>query len=317
MNATGEATVAFAAHGRTSAALLVRPRPAVNGEYAVYCGQRESPTVFVHRRALGQLRDNALAALPNETIGVLLGRPCRDEGGEYAIVEAALAASSAEHAGSMQAVQISSTGRSALHRRAMQRHPVLESVGWWHSHPLGPPRYSQVDREEQATFPRVYHVGIVVAAERYASEDDHREPDPLGVYVGPRALRLERVHREGPAFERAHEPTDRPAAPPGAKPLRERDGAVGAATYSGVDPALRQLLLQGRRQAIALAGALLAAIVAATVWLSWEIGDITRPAGGLGTSNPEVQRDPTGSAPAVDRWTPVEVPPWQTDGDGR
>jgi len=187
-------SVSFAPRGRSASALLVQPRPHGNPGYTVYGGLAEAPAVYIHRRVLAQLRTGALEAAPNETIGVLLGRPCRDERGTYVIVEAAVTARPDEYQGTPGAVRISAAGRNALNRRAGRRYPVLEVIGWWHSHPHGAPRYSGVDLDEQATYPQPYHVGVVVAAQRYETEpSERRAVDPLGVYVGPGANRLQRI----------------------------------------------------------------------------------------------------------------------------
>jgi proteasome lid subunit RPN8/RPN11 len=190
MSAATEAEI-FAPRGRSATAVLFQPRPGGNPRYRVYVGPPGALSVFIHRRALDQISRGAHSAFPNETIGVLLGRPCRDEQGTYAIVEVGLTAEPKEHEGTGGMVRISSQGRSMLHRRAGQLHPVLETVGWWHSHPHGPARYSSVDLDEQATYPKPYHVGIVVAVRRYGGDlDDPGDDGPFGVYIGPGGLRL-------------------------------------------------------------------------------------------------------------------------------
>jgi hypothetical protein len=85
-----------------------------------------------------------------------------------------------------------------MHRRAAQRHPTLEPVGWWHSHQRGMPRYGAIDLDEQRAYPCPYHVGIVVAAELLGDPTSHAEHhvDPLGVYVGPSGTRLGRRTRD-------------------------------------------------------------------------------------------------------------------------
>jgi proteasome lid subunit RPN8/RPN11 len=205
---------AFQPHGRSKVTLLVQPRPRRNSNYLVYGDALGAPEVYVHMRVLEHLREATLEAVPAETIGALLGRPCRDDYGTYVVVENALTAAHGEYVGSAGAVRISAQGRSAMHHRAAQRHPTLEPVGWWHSHPHGAPRYSSVDRDEQQTYPREHHVGIVVAAERLDDRPAYGEQrlDPLGLYVGPTSALLAR---------RAREPRDI-SAPAAAVPVAHR-----------------------------------------------------------------------------------------------
>lgn len=188
------ATGTFRPHGRTKGALLVQPRPRRGSAYVVYGDELGAPEVHLHVRVLEDLRRATLDAVPDETIGALLGRPCRDDFGTYVVVENAIAAEPGEHAGGHGDVRIPADGRAAMQRRGAQRHPALEPVGWWHSHPRGRPRFSAVDREEQATYSREHHVGIVVAAEHLddRSAVSGRPRDALGVYVGPASTLLAR-----------------------------------------------------------------------------------------------------------------------------
>lgn len=192
----GTTAGAFEPRGRSKVALLVQPRPRRNASYRIYGDELGAPEVFVHVGVIADLCRAALDAMPDETIGTLLGRPCRDDYGTYVVVETALTAAGDEYEGTPGAVRISAQGRSSMQRRAAQRHPALEPVGWWHSHPHGPPRYSAVDCEEQRTYPREHHVGIVVAAQRlWDGAYDEAHPDALGVYVGPSASLLARRPR--------------------------------------------------------------------------------------------------------------------------
>lgn len=187
-------TQAFRPLGRSKVTLLVQPRPRRNSAYVVFGDELDAPEVHIHVRVIEDLRRATLEAVPYETIGALLGRPCRDDYGVYVVVENALTAAEGEYVGTQGAVRISATGRSSMHLRAAERYPTLEPVGWWHSHPRGAPRYSSVDTEEQATYPRPHHVGIVVAAEYLQDRafDGGWRREPLGVYVGPTATLLAR-----------------------------------------------------------------------------------------------------------------------------
>lgn len=188
---------AFRPHGRSNATLLVQPRPRHNSAYVVYGDALDAPEVHIHVRVTEDLRRATLDAVPNETIGVLLGRPCRDDYGIYVVVENAMTAAHGEYADTHGAVCISAVGWTTMHRRAAQRHPALEPIGWWHSHPRGMPRYSSVDLDGQGAYPPPHHVGIVIAAELLGDQpsDAEQHVDPLGVYVGPSGTRLGRRTR--------------------------------------------------------------------------------------------------------------------------
>ena len=224
MTAPGPDADAVRRRGRSNVTLLVQPRPRGNSSYVVYADSLDAPEVHLHVRLLEDLRRAALEALPDETIGALLGRPCRDDYGIYVVVENALTAEPGEHTASRSEARMTDAGHAALHGRAARQHPTLEPVGWWHSHPHGEPRYSAVDRLEQATCTRPYHVGIVVVADRLdgAPSGEAQDAGSLGVYVGPAATLLERRERL-PATARS------PATPTAGRPPA---GGIGGAVIA-------------------------------------------------------------------------------------
>jgi proteasome lid subunit RPN8/RPN11 len=287
----------FAPRGRSAATLLFQPRPTGNARYSVYACAGQTPSVFVHERVLGQLAEAALDAFPNETIGVLLGRPCRDEQGTYAMVEAGLTAGSQEHEGTGGMVRISAGGRSLLHRRAALLYPVLEPVGWWHSHPHGPPWYSSVDLDEQATYPKPYHVGIVVAVRGYdAGGGTRRDEDAFGVYVGPEGVRLHPREKESaPPLQ-----PSRTTLPPAVRPSLPHEQAA-AGPLEARPPERRESLL-----AALFAGALALAIGVA-LWFGLVTGGGDGPA--------PVRQDRLDRGGGVDR--SFELSPWLKGAERR
>jgi hypothetical protein len=58
----------------------------------------------------------------------------------------------------------------------------LDLIGWYHSHPTFPARFSPVDVTEQSTWRDPNHIGIVISGSDRAT--------PFGVYRGPEALLL-------------------------------------------------------------------------------------------------------------------------------
>lgn len=181
--------VPFHARGRTTSDLLFQARPKDHHDFFPYEDREGSEVAFLHQRVLDDLRVDALRAVPNEIIGILVGRVCQDDLGTFVLVMAACTAAATEYEGTPGAVRISVAGKAALRARAARVWPGFEVVGWWHSHPHGPPRFSHEDFNEQATVGRD-HVGIVVAAEAYARRR-WAPQEPLGVYLGARGIRLE------------------------------------------------------------------------------------------------------------------------------
>jgi hypothetical protein len=175
-----------------SVTLLVKPRPRRHSAYVVYGDALDAPEVHIHVRVIEDIRRATLDGIPHETVGVLLGRPCRDDFGDYVIVENVLTAALGEQDGPPGAVRISAGGRTSLHRRGAERHPTLEPVGWWHSQPREMPRLNSLELDEYASNSRPHDVRILAAADLLHDPLSRPQMDPLGVYVGASATRLAR-----------------------------------------------------------------------------------------------------------------------------
>ena len=76
-------------------------------------------------------------------------------------------------------VRITAEGHAKLRRRLELTAFGLDLIGWYHSHPTFPARFSSVDTIEQSTLKDPNHLGIVVSG-----IDNLR---PYGVYKGPGA----------------------------------------------------------------------------------------------------------------------------------
>ena len=246
--------------GRTNVTLLVQPRPRGNSSYVVYADSLDAPEVHLHVRVLEDLRCAALEALPDETIGALLGRPCRDDYGLYVVVENALTAEPGEHTGSRSEARMTAAGHAALHSRAARQHPALEPVGWWHSHLHGEPRFSAVDRDEQATSTCAHHVGIVVVADRLDASPAREDQagGSIGVYVGPAATLLERRARL-PATARL--PVTPPPAASNGAPAAPVPAGAPAVAPDRPDHSTWAIVAAGGTALIVCAGALLWALL--------------------------------------------------------
>ena len=172
-------------HGRDKTNHAYLPRPDSHSEFARYSARDVAGEVYIHANALRRMREIALDASPNETIGILCGRPCVDDRGEYTLVMAVEQARAAEYVGTPGSVRISAAGRAALKARAARLWAGWEDVGWYHTHPRGAPRFSSTDLDEQSTL-MPHQVGIVSSVEHYRV----KAADPLGVYLGPSGERL-------------------------------------------------------------------------------------------------------------------------------
>lgn len=162
---------------------LVRLRPAENGNFVAFSAEGDGFSVYVHRDVLEFIERESRGAAPNEAIGLLAGRVCRDPTrGPYTVVTAADSARPGEVEASPSHVHISAEGNAGVRRRLEEMHPDREVVGWYHSHPRYPAHFSHVDITEQSTWGDPSHVGIVFSG----MEDG----EPFGVYCGPDAVRL-------------------------------------------------------------------------------------------------------------------------------
>ena len=67
--------------------LLERARPDTNPKYICFFSEAENVSVYFHVDVLGKIYREVDRNIPNETIGLLGGRPCEDEQGFYTLVE--------------------------------------------------------------------------------------------------------------------------------------------------------------------------------------------------------------------------------------
>lgn len=157
-------------------------RPSSDERFISFASEHDGFETFIHKDVNGAISREAHRAAPNETIGLLAGRVLRDERGPYTLVLASEGARADEVEATPSHVRISSNGHAQARGRLELSAFGLDIIGWYHSHPQYPARFSSVDVTEQSTWPDPNHVGIVI------SGIDAREP--IGVYRGPKAARL-------------------------------------------------------------------------------------------------------------------------------
>ena len=187
MDADGESrAIAFRPVGRQRPALPYRPRPAGNAAYVRFGGPGvDGVEVFVSLRALRQMRAAAIDAWPDEAIGLLGGRACRDADGTFTVVETVEATRPGEALATPGSVHLSAAASAELRCRLAHRCPVMDTSGWFHSHVLSLAVFSREDRLEQSTWPDEHSVGIVAGLGGEGGTS-------FGVYTGPNAVRLTR-----------------------------------------------------------------------------------------------------------------------------
>jgi proteasome lid subunit RPN8/RPN11 len=173
-------------------------RPARDESFSIFTSEHDSFAAFIHQNVRDAIFKEAYKAAPNETIGLLAGRVMRDEGGLYTLVLAAQGARHDEVEATPSHVRISASGYAQVRSRLESSAYGLDVIGWYHSHPRYPARFSPVDITEQSTWRDQNHLGIVI------SGNDNREP--LGVYRGPHAALLTPVRSEIPPPKKIAQP---------------------------------------------------------------------------------------------------------------
>ena len=117
--------------------------------------------VIMGQDAIQQLRRHAHSELQSEIGGALLGHTYRYEAQLFVEVKAALPAHTDDHGPNH--FTFNADAWSYLHRDRTERHPELDIVGWFHTHPGLGVFYSADDVVvHSAAFIMPWHVGLVV-----------------------------------------------------------------------------------------------------------------------------------------------------------
>src|SRR5579862_6960298 len=97
-------------------------------------GQARGLRIYARARVLSEIFDFLRADLNNERGGILIGTPCRDQGGRYVEVSDHISAESTEQSGVHMKFTIQSWAR--IEEEFERRYPNKEKaiVGWYHSH---------------------------------------------------------------------------------------------------------------------------------------------------------------------------------------
>jgi proteasome lid subunit RPN8/RPN11 len=165
-------------------------RPVNRKDFLAFASERDGFEALIHSNVKEVISEKARKALPNETIGLLAGRVLRDERGPYTLVLAAKGARQDEIDATPSHVRISANGHAQVRCRLEESAYGLDLIGWYHSHPTFPARFSPVDVTEQSTWRDPNHIGIVISGVDRGT--------PFGVYRGPEALLLRPIPASPP-----------------------------------------------------------------------------------------------------------------------
>ncbi len=161
--------------------LPFRPRSHL-GPMAEFRSDGAEPiSALIQPELLDELRRNAEAGRPNEVLGLLLGRRFADGIGRYAVI-CDLVQAEADDSGAVH-VRVDAETISELRRTALEDKPILDPVGWWHTHP-SPSGFSSVDRREQGTWQDPAAIGLI------AYMTGTTRDRPVTAYCGPNAVSM-------------------------------------------------------------------------------------------------------------------------------
>src|SRR3972149_2803067 len=153
---------------------MFRPRPSRLRRYHRFSsGQFD---VFVHEeKVLESIAQRARLSREAEIVGRLVGRPYRDDRGDWAVVTGEIAALGASGPADVRTTT-EDAGRTSLSLE--QDFPTEELVGWYHSHVGGLHDYSSTDRMNQAGRKKPYHIGLLsVVSDNSVSIHAFRGPE--------------------------------------------------------------------------------------------------------------------------------------------
>jgi proteasome lid subunit RPN8/RPN11 len=172
----------FKPKSRSNLALLWRERPRGNSNLIPFASVDNSFEAYIHYDVLHLTLEASKNASPHEIIGLLAGRACQDAYSSYTIIMAAEVARINEIEATPNEVYISSGGYAELRNRLEINQPVLEILGWFHSHLSSPPIPSDEDLIEQSTWTDHNNIALVVSL--------ISESESFGVFQGPEAIPL-------------------------------------------------------------------------------------------------------------------------------
>jgi proteasome lid subunit RPN8/RPN11 len=180
---------------------------------------------------------------PDECVGLLAGRVCRDSAGTYTVVTGAVLSEAALTG--RGSVRTTVEAEKAAAARLGKRFPIAERVGWFHSHPGIGAYFSGTDKLNQQTWTSPQSVGIVV---------DHTDEERcIAAFLGPDSQGLPCLNRR--AVVEALRAVGGVAAR-GPRPVPE--AAAGALAEEGAGTSWKK---GKRRLVLAACGALIALLV--------------------------------------------------------
>jgi proteasome lid subunit RPN8/RPN11 len=246
---------------RASAAPL---RPTPPAPHFVEHRTADGRRVFLHREVVADLVALERHQHPRETAGLLFGRLFTDGTHPCVLVRHLIWPEPGEVLGTVSTVTITAEGSTRMLRRALERHPCADPVGWAHTHPTFNAYFSATDRAEQAVWGEPASVGLVL------SGLDDAEP-PYEVFVGPSALPAEPIEALPWAWRPAPVRRLAPASTPPRRPTNVDPARLDAAEPRKLHrAAARRRPARWRWPATALCAVLVLILIGVLqVWNGW------------------------------------------------
>ena len=183
---------------------LWRQRPREDSSFTCFGVDGDTFEVFIHAQVLVKVWKYMWQAAPNECMGIVAGRCCTDQAGPYTVITEAEVGTADEADASPGFVKLSQEVHAQVRRRLEKANPVLESVGWFHSHPTFKAQFSGEDFQEQKTWTDDRHIGLLVSGTE--------QQEPFAVYRGPEGQKLTRRTPWSTSFS-PHQPKPRQPRP--------------------------------------------------------------------------------------------------------
>lgn len=241
--------------------------------------------IFLHRDVLTDLEMLERREHPDETAGLLFGRLFTDGRSPCALVSHLVWPEPGEVVGTPATVTITPEGSTGMARRANERHPCADPVGWAHTHPTFAAYFSATDRAEQAVWTEPASVGLVLsglddAEPLYAvfvgADSSLSEPVRSSVTRG-RATRRSRPSRMSTARVRRSASTS-PPSPSTPRSVSNGSPIEGHPVAAGSEPApsrprSRPRPMSVKREWIVVAVVSLLVLLAVLLAIAWWLTD--------------------------------------------
>jgi proteasome lid subunit RPN8/RPN11 len=161
------------------------PRAAVMDRYLVFTSASDF-SAYLPNSLVDRAMAMADAASPREFIGLCAGNVFSDDEGCYSVLTGIVPDTAA--VASPGSVHTTTDSEYSTRKLLSVLYPDCIPLGWCHSHLGIGAFFSGIDKENQTTWKKPYHLGIVIDPIRHE----------LAVFRGPEAEKLSRADDENP-----------------------------------------------------------------------------------------------------------------------